>query len=97
MYYALFEKAFRIELFISIFISPILLYVDIDIVKKSIIIFSWMLVLITEIINTAIEKTVDRVSNERHILSKQAKDLASASVFLAIINFLIITFILTFY
>ncbi|WP_341815661.1 diacylglycerol kinase [Wolbachia endosymbiont (group B) of Idaea biselata] len=45
--------------------------------------------LIVEIINTAFETTIERISSEQHILSKKVKDLGSAAVFLSLINFLI--------
>ncbi|WP_410543173.1 diacylglycerol kinase [Wolbachia endosymbiont of Tetranychus urticae] len=50
---------------------------------------SLFLVLIVEIINTAFETTIERISSEQHILSKKVKDLGSAAVFLPLINLLI--------
>ncbi|WP_319803444.1 diacylglycerol kinase [Wolbachia endosymbiont (group B) of Eucosma cana] len=50
---------------------------------------SLFLVLIVEIINTAFEAIIERISSEQHILSKKVKDLGSAAVFLSLINFLI--------
>ncbi|MFT4327879.1 MAG: diacylglycerol kinase [Wolbachia pipientis] len=45
--------------------------------------------LIVEIINTAFETTIERISSEQHALSKKVKDLGNAAVFLSLINFLI--------
>ena len=97
LYYVLFEKAFRIEIIISFFLIPLTLYYNHNPIKIAIIMFAWFIVLITEIINTAIEKTIDRISNKKHILSKKAKDLGSAAVFLSIVNIFIIYFIMIFY
>lgn len=47
---------------------------------------SVLLVLIVELLNSAIEATVDRVSLDRHLLSKRAKDMGSAAVFLSLVN-----------
>ncbi len=49
------------------------------------LIFSVFLVLIVELINTAIEATVDRIGAEQHVLAKHAKDTASAAVFISVI------------
>ena len=56
---------------------------------KAYIAFSYVLVLITEALNTAIEKTVNRISTEIHQLSKEIKDISSAAVFIALTNFVI--------
>lgn len=53
--------------------------------ERLLLIGSWLVVLIVEILNTAIEATVDRISDEHHKLSGQAKDLGSAAVFLSLV------------
>ena len=53
---------------------------------KALLIGALLLVLIVELLNSTIENIVDRISTEEHILSKQAKDLGSAAVFIAIVN-----------
>ncbi len=55
-------------------------------VQRALLIGSLVLVLIVELINSAIEATVDRISLERHELAKRAKDLGSAAVMLSIAN-----------
>ncbi|WP_255565490.1 diacylglycerol kinase [Wolbachia endosymbiont of Cylisticus convexus] len=57
--------------------------------ERTVMVSSLFLVLIVEIINTAFETTIERISSEQHILSKKVKDLGSAAVFLSLINFLI--------
>lgn len=49
-----------------------------------------MLVLIVELLNSALESTVDRIGTERHELSGQAKDMGSAAVFMSLTNFVVV-------
>ena len=95
--YAMSEKAFRIELVISSLFLPLSCYYINDKVKLAVLIMSYFIVLITELLNTAIEKTVDRISYKKHILSKKAKDIGSAAVFLSIIKTCLIVFIIFIY
>ncbi|MBI1889147.1 MAG: diacylglycerol kinase [Burkholderiales bacterium] len=78
------EHAFRQELFVVIPAMVIALLLKITALEKLLLISVLLLVLIVELINSAIEAIVDRVSLERHPLSKNAKDFGSAAVFLAI-------------
>ena len=80
------EKAFRGELIISTILIPIAIILDISIIAKILMINSLVLVLIAELINTAIEVSINRISKEYHLLSKHAKDIGSSVVLLAIIN-----------
>ena len=54
--------------------------------ERALLIGCLMLVLIVELINSAIEATVDRISFENHRLAKRAKDIGSAAVFLSLVN-----------
>ncbi|WP_323132831.1 diacylglycerol kinase [Wolbachia endosymbiont of Drosophila pseudotakahashii] len=67
----------------------ILFVLDVSNLERTVMISSLFLVLIVEIVNTAFETTIERISSEQHILSKKVKDLGSAAVFLSLINFLI--------
>jgi len=58
--------------------------------EQAILIAALVLVLIVELINSAIESTIDRISKEHHELSGRAKDIASAAVFLSLINVVIV-------
>lgn len=78
------EHAFRQELMLAIPFSVVALVLPVSAVEKLLLIGVWLLVLIIELINSAIEAVVDRVSLERHPLSKNAKDFGSAAVFLAV-------------
>ncbi len=82
------EAAFRQEVLLACLMIPIPLFLSISIPMRAMMIGSLFLVLIVEILNSAIEAIVDRISLERHPLSKRAKDLGSAAVFLSLINVL---------
>ncbi|MDE5056686.1 diacylglycerol kinase [Wolbachia endosymbiont of Drosophila bicornuta] len=58
---------------------------DVSNLERAVMISSLFLVLIVEIVNTAFETTIERISSEQHILSKKVKDLGSAAVFLSLI------------
>ena len=77
------EHAFRQELIVVVVGTAIALALRISAFEKLMLIGVLVLVLIVELINSAIEAVVDRVSLERHALSKNAKDLGSAAVMLA--------------
>lgn len=79
------EIAFRQELGVAVAAIMIVFWLDIDAVSRLLLIVSVMLVMIVEIINSAIESVVDRISKELHPLAKQAKDLGSAAVFLTVL------------
>ncbi len=79
------EHAFRQELVMFVIGSVIALVLPLSAYQKLLLIASMVLVLIVELINSAIEAVVDRVSLERHPLSKNAKDFGSAAVMLAVL------------
>lgn len=79
------EHAFRQELVLVVIGVIIALLLRISAFEKLMLIGVLVLILIVELINSAIEAVVDRVSLERHTLSKNAKDFGSAAVFLACI------------
>jgi len=78
------EHAFRQELMVALPAAVLALFLKISAFEKLVLIAMLGLVLLVELINAAIEAVVDRVSLERHPLSKAAKDLGSAAVALAI-------------
>jgi len=83
------EDAFRQEVFLAVILIPLALYLEHEAVHRVLMIASLFLVLIVELLNSAIEAVVDRVSIERHALAKRAKDIASAAVFVALANVLV--------
>lgn len=78
------EQAFRQETVILIIVIPAALWLGKNGVERAALIGSWLLVMIVELINTAIEAVVDRIGPERHELAGRAKDLGSAGVFCSI-------------
>lgn len=84
------EDAFRQEVILALLLVPVALFVDVSGFEKALLIFSVLLVLIVELINSAIEAAVDHTSIERHALAKRAKDIGSAAVSLALVNILMV-------
>lgn len=79
------EEAFRQEVMVSLFLVPLGLWLGQDGMERALLVGSWLLVLIVELLNSAVEANVDRVGLEKHELSGRAKDIASAAVFLSIV------------
>lgn len=79
------EAAFRQELLAALVLIPLALWLGHDALERVLLVASLLQVLIVEIVNSAVEAVVDRVSLDRHDLSKRAKDLGSAAVMLSII------------
>lgn len=80
------EDAFRQEVFLAGLLIPAALFTPASGLGKALMIAVVLLVLIVELLNSAIEATVDRISLENHALAKRAKDIGSAAVLLALIN-----------
>ena len=78
------EAAFRQEVWAGIVLIPLGLWVGETGVERALLVGSWLLVLIVELLNSAIEATVDRFGPEQHTLAGRAKDIGSASVFASI-------------
>lgn len=83
------EDAFRQEVFLAVLLIPLALYLEHSALPRVMMISSLFLVLIVELLNSAVEAVVDRVSIERHALAKRAKDIGSAAVFVALTNVVI--------
>ena len=80
-----YEEAFRQELVVLAVAVPVALWLGNTGVERALLIGSCLLVLVVELVNSAIEAAVDRVGSERHELAGRAKDLGSAAVFCAIV------------
>ncbi len=80
------EDAFRQEVFLAVILIPLAFYLESEALHRILMIGSIFLVLIVELLNSAVEAVVDRVSIERHALAKRAKDIGSAAVFVALTN-----------
>ena len=82
------EDAFRQEIYLAIILIPLGFLVGETVTQKILLLSSIFIVLIVELLNSGIEATVDRITIEAHDLTKRAKNIGSAAVFLAIINLL---------
>ncbi|MGD8484794.1 MAG: diacylglycerol kinase [Thioalkalispiraceae bacterium] len=80
------EAAFRQELALAIILIPAAIWLTSDAVELGLLIGSLLLVLVVELINSAIEAIVDRFGDEIHELSGRAKDIGSAAVFISLLN-----------
>ncbi|WP_274019905.1 diacylglycerol kinase [Vibrio parahaemolyticus] len=79
------EAAFRQELVLTLVLSISAFFLPVTTLERVLMISSLLLILIVELINSAVEAVVDRVSDDWHELSGRAKDIGSAAVFVALI------------
>ncbi|MBT0961030.1 diacylglycerol kinase [Denitromonas iodatirespirans] len=80
------EDAFRQEVLLAAVLIPLALWFEVSALERALMIGSVLLILIVELLNSAVEATVDRVSLDSHQLAKRAKDIGSAAVFVALVN-----------
>ena len=80
------EDAFRQEVVLALVLVPLAFWLESQWLSRVLMISCVFLVLIVELINSAIEATVDRISLEDHRLAKRAKDIGSASVLICLLN-----------
>jgi len=90
------EEAVRLEVIGLLFLVPVALWLGNSGIERALLIASLFLVLIVELINSAVEATVDRIGTERHPLSGAAKDLGSAAVFVALVNAVVVWLLVLF-
>ena len=79
------EAAFRLELLLALILAPLAFWLGDNWVEVAVLLGSLVLLLIVELINSAIECVVDRVSPDWHELSKKAKDMGSAATLLSLL------------
>lgn len=84
------EEAFRQEVVLFVILAPLGYWLGQTGVERALLIGSLFLVLVTELLNTGVEAAIDRISEEHHDLSKRAKDVGSAAVFLALTNVIVV-------
>jgi diacylglycerol kinase (ATP) len=80
------EDAFRQEVWLAALLIPTAFFLPASGTGRALMIASVLLVLVVELVNSAIEAAIDRISLEKHNLSKRAKDIGSAAVLVALIN-----------
>jgi len=83
------ESSFRLEVYLFVPLVALALWLSPDGVERAIMIGSMMIVLIVEVLNSAVEAVVDRWGAEHHELAGRAKDMGSAAVFLSDMNVLV--------
>ena len=79
------EGAFRQEVLIAAVLIPLSAFLHVTLVEHALLVGSVLMVLMVELVNSGVEAAVDRVSLDRHPLSKKAKDTGSAAVLVAIL------------
>ena len=79
------EAAFRQETMLLIVLTPVALWLGETVLEQALLIAVCLLVLVVELLNSAIEAAIDRHGEERHELSGQAKDMGSAAVFFSLV------------
>ena len=90
------EDAFRQEVLLAVILVPLAFYLGDGAITRALMIASVLLVIIVELLNSAIEATVDRISLENHSLAKRAKDIGSAAVLLSLVNLVVVWGLLIF-
>ncbi|RWU12396.1 diacylglycerol kinase [Pseudidiomarina gelatinasegens] len=85
-----FEAAFRQEVLLLLVLLPVLVIAELELSERLLLLMSLLGLLITELLNSAIEAVVDRIGPDFHELSGRAKDIASAAVFIAISLFIVV-------
>lgn len=90
------ESAFRQELWLVVFMSPVAFWIGDSLLESTILIGTLFLVLIVELLNSALESIVDRIGFEHNELAGRAKDQGSAAVLLSLVLALIIWLVIAF-
>ena len=80
------ELAFRTEAMVLIILIPLGMWLGASAAERALLIASCLLILIVELLNSALEAVVDRIGSEHHELSGRAKDMGSAAAFLAMLT-----------
>lgn len=91
------EAAFRQDLIICIIGIVLQFFINVPKISRILMLFSLVFIIIAELINTAIETVVDRIGPEKNILSKRAKDIGSAIVFITITSVALLWLYLIFF
>jgi diacylglycerol kinase (ATP) len=79
------EAAVRQEVFTMLILIPVTFLLEVTSIERILLIMSLLIVLITELLNTAVEKLCDHVSTDIHLLIGRAKDIGSAAVFISLV------------
>ncbi len=88
------EDAFRQEVLMATVLLPLAFWLEPRMLERALMIACVLLVMIVELLNSAIEATVDRVSLDDHSLAKRAKDIGSAAVLISLLNLAVVWLLL---
>jgi len=80
------EAAFRQEVFLFIILAPLGMWLGESGLERAALVGALFIVLIAELLNSGLEAAIDRIGEDIHPLSKKAKDVGSAAVFIALVN-----------
>lgn len=92
-----YEEAFRQEFALAVILAPCAFWLGDTGLEIAVMIGCLFLVLIVELLNTAVEAAIDRIGNEHHELSGRAKDIGSAAVFFSLVNVVVVWFLVIVY
>ena len=84
------EEAFRLEIMLAVVLTPLAFWLGDSPAERGLLLVAIVLVLLVELLNSAIEAVVDRIGLEYHALSKKAKDIGSAAVFISLVAFVVL-------
>ncbi|PWY57598.1 diacylglycerol kinase [Legionella qingyii] len=84
------EFAFRLELLVGMIALPVAIFLGKTYLERALLISTLLLVIVAELLNSAVETTLNRIARSWNPLTKKAKDLGSAAVFVTIINALVV-------
>jgi len=90
------EEAFRQESLMGLVLTPLALWLGDSNLERVLLIGSLLLVIIAELLNSGLEAVVDRIGSQPHELSKRAKDIGSAAVFVSLVNAALVWVLLLF-
>ena len=91
------ESAFRQEVWLAVVLLPLSLWLHTSAIGHALLAGSVLLVLLVELLNSAVEATVDRISLEQHHLAKRAKDIGSAAVLISLIHLALVWALVLFF
>lgn len=79
------ETSFKLELLIALILLPLIYFVPFEFIYKLVLLITYFMIMIAELLNSSIENTVDLVTKEIHPLAKSAKDIGATAVLFAVI------------
>lgn len=90
------EDAFRQEVLLAALLIPVACFLPASGTGRALMIGSVLIVLVVELLNSAVEATVDRISLDQHRLAKRAKDIGSAAVLISLANVAVVWLLVLF-